>query len=644
MYLKFYIFLIGCLLLQLTNLQASIFEPTFRETKLKSLKSVPVPGPSDLALSHLIKNKKAAIQLGKALFWDTRVGSGNKTSCASCHFHAGVDNRVKNQLQPGLLSGDTTFQLGGINYQLSRKNFPFITKDDDKGAEDDINEVVGSQGVFNAIFEDAYRENGKEECKYEADAIFHGLDEDGKHINTRRAEQRHTPSTINAVFNFRNFWDGRATNMFNGVDPFGRKNAESYIWKLKNGKLEKVVMDLQTSALASQASGPPLSGFEMSCKERQFHHIAKKLLYGAILKDQKIAKTDSVLGEFALKKPTYQALIQEAFRPEWWDTTEAVPYAGAPRGSMDLKDAPNLAKNMNEAGITMMEANFTMFFGLAIQMYESTLISDDSPFDRFAEGDQNALTDAQKRGLAVFQGQGQCIKCHTGAEFTSASFSSVNQQRLINFEVTPDKHFIADNGFFNIGVRPMTDDPGIGGVDPFGKPMSETRMYMNGWWDLLGNNFDPSKYPKPSDIKKTSIEGAFKVPSLRNVELTGPYFHNGGKSTLLQVIELYDAGGDFIEENSEGLGIVPVNLSAEQEQDLIHFLLSLTDDRVRYKRAPFDHPSLCFTNGHQGATNEVTENGRTGNATDELRCLPAVGAEGTRVALKPFLGLSPFQR
>src|SRR5882724_4980862 len=95
----------------------------------RSLKGVPVPGPA--SLGDLVRDRKAAIALGKALFWDTEAGS-NGQACASCHFHAGADNRVKNQMNPGLLGGDTSFTrplanggAGGPNYTLSAGNFPF---------------------------------------------------------------------------------------------------------------------------------------------------------------------------------------------------------------------------------------------------------------------------------------------------------------------------------------------------------------------------------------------------------------------------------------------------------------------------------------------------------------------------------------
>jgi len=120
------------------------------------------------------------------------------------------------------------------------------------------------------------------------------------------------------------------------------------------------------------------------------------------------------------------------------------------------------------------------------------------------------------------------------------------------------------------------------------------------------------------------------VPGLHNVELTGPYFHNGGKSTLRQVIEFYDDGGNFKNPTLSPL-ITPLGLSAPQQDALIAFLLSLTDERVRLQKAPFDHPQLFIPNGDNPA------------GTDTLVELPAVGAGGFATPLPRFLDLNPFE-
>lgn len=610
---------------------ALAFGPEFNVKELKSLKKIPVPGPSDEMLAQFIVNKKAAIELGKALFWDQHVGSDNLTACATCHFHAGADNRVKNQLNPGELAKDKLFNLegSGPNYVLKQADYPFS-----------VNDIASSQGVTNSEFLYAGRHGEPDVCKTVVDDVFHIRVGRHKKLNTRKNEQRNTPTVFNAVFNFRNFWDGRANNMFNGVDPFGRRNEDAYIWKYENGHLKKIKLDLPTSSLASQASGPPLSGFEMSCKQRLFHNIARKILNQRILAEQSISKTDSVLGNYTHKRPRYMDLIKKAFRHEFW-AGSSVPYSGARPASMDLVDPVVFPmEGKEDAYIKLVEANFAFFFSLAIQMYETTLVSDDTPFDRFADGDTNALTEQQKRGFALFSGRAACIFCHSGPELTSASVSNVTANRLVQVPIGPVPIF-HDSGFFNIGVRPTSDDLGVGELDPFGKPMNESMMIKLGLTQFLGNDFDPDANPKPDQLVNLVNDGAFKAPGLRNVELTGPYFHNGGKATLRQVVEFYNRGGDF--RNPENL-LRPLNLTEQQKEDLVSFLLALTDERVRYERAPFDHPSICVPHGHRGNSTRVYNNG-DGTAEDVVECIPAVGKNGVseHKKLKPFMNLSPFQ-
>src|SRR3954464_16089518 len=125
---------------------------TLEPTSLKSL-SVPKPGN----LSHFVADEKAAIVLGKALFWDMQASSDNQMACASCHFHAGADNRLKNTLNPGQAGGSNAFNSmpsstkGGPNYPLTAADFPFHrlsnTGDRDSNVTYDSDDVVGSAGV-----------------------------------------------------------------------------------------------------------------------------------------------------------------------------------------------------------------------------------------------------------------------------------------------------------------------------------------------------------------------------------------------------------------------------------------------------------------------------------------------------------------
>ena len=195
----------------------------------ESLIGRPIPTPSNL--SEFVKNRAAAIALGKALFWDMQLGSDGITSCASCHFHAGADNRSKNQVSPGLLrltealnaaDPDVTFQTKRPNGQLTASNFPLrkLVDINDRSSTvlSDSNDRISSQGVFKELFKSIVPCSAQDSRTVVPDAIFNV-----NGINTRRVEPRNTPSTINAVFNLRNFWDGRAQDIFNGVNPWGRR-------------------------------------------------------------------------------------------------------------------------------------------------------------------------------------------------------------------------------------------------------------------------------------------------------------------------------------------------------------------------------------------------------------------------------------
>src|SRR5207237_3241021 len=139
-----------------TGTSARAAGTTVNPTAPDSLKTLKVPEPP--ALMTIVKDRKAAITLSKALFWDMQVGSDGVQACASCHFHAGADSRTKNQLSPGLLAGDRTFQLGGPNYTLSAADFPFHRLSDVNNRAStvlfDTNDVASSQGVFRRDFVD----------------------------------------------------------------------------------------------------------------------------------------------------------------------------------------------------------------------------------------------------------------------------------------------------------------------------------------------------------------------------------------------------------------------------------------------------------------------------------------------------------
>ena len=620
-----------------------------------SLKTVSVPSTPELA--KFIRNKQAAILLGKALFWDVQAGSDGN-ACASCHFHAGADNRFKNQLSPGLKANDTTFQptadgAGGANFKLKSKDFPFhqlVNPNDRNSAlKFETNDVVSSQGAFGGAFQHL-NPNGKETCAARATADSFNVGG----VMTRRVPPRNTPTTINAVFNYRNFWDGRANNSFNGVSPFGARDTNATVLELlPDGTTVPTKIAIANASLASQAVGPILSDFEMSCANRTFKDVARKLMALRPLKFQKVDAQDSVLGTHATPehhgiKETYPELIQAAFDPRWWNSTESV------------------------GGYSQMESNFSLYWGLAIMMYESTLISDETPFDKLVGDaghapDIKALTAGQLRGLGVFRGKGQCLSCHKGAEFTAAATSlqreSGDESVIESMLLKTGQLAVYDSGFYNIGVRPAKEDRGAGDNDPFGNPLTFTRN----WFDQLRQRtvadpvwVDPCNFsiffdatacwvaPDPNNTRIVS-DGTFKTPSLRNIALTQPYFHTGGYLTLEQVVEFYNRGGNrrgaddndttgFIAADSPNGGttnvhpaIKPLGLTTSESKDLVDFLRNaLTDQRVACESAPFDHPSLKLHDGHKGDENAVQDRNEDGMADDKFEVLPAVGRNGLK--------------
>ena len=85
----------------------------------------------------------------------------------------------------------------------------------------------------------AWRTGGADNCDDVSDAVNHGgsgFNLNG--VNTRRVEPRNTPTIFNTIFNFRNFWDGRASSVANGGDPFGLRNPDMQLWRVENGVLQ----------------------------------------------------------------------------------------------------------------------------------------------------------------------------------------------------------------------------------------------------------------------------------------------------------------------------------------------------------------------------------------------------------------------
>jgi cytochrome c peroxidase len=644
-----------------------------------SLKTVPVPEPPNL--DDFIDGRKAALFLGKALFWDMQVGSDGVTACASCHFRAGADGRIRNQMSPGLLAGDETFQTGSPNSTLSLNDFPFhkLTDPNDRFSAvlSDTNDVASSQGVFLSDFIAVNVGSAADLATPRLDPVFNVCG-----ITTRRVEPRNTPTVINAVFNFDNFWDGRAKHVFNGINPFGASDLENGVFVDRGLGLKQELIRISNASLASQAVGPPLSDFEMSAARRTFADLGRKMLALDPLAKQLVHPNDSVLGPFsratlnaqgrAVGEPgvllPYSSLIAAAFKPEYWANTSQIirftsisdywhePHPGDPRGYQYANGIPEIVPHPGRPLLanefTQMEANFALFFGLAVQMYEATLVANDTPFDRFQEGDSGALTAQQQLGLDIFLNDGRCINCHGGPEFTNASVGNAQgpEEGVVELMLMAQGRAFYDNGFYNIGVRPTADDIGRGGTDPFGFPLSYSRLAIMKRDGLLPPElaeFVPDLPPGVTDPPdRVAVDGAVKTPTLRNVELTPPFFRNGGAATLRQVVDFYTRGGDFHEANIDNLDpdIETIGgMDEARKSALVAFLLALTDRRVANEAAPFDHPQLFVPNGQKGNENQILGDCSDINPLGFRRCeriliLPAVGAGG-----RPAAGLAPLR-
>jgi cytochrome c peroxidase len=173
----------------------------------------------------------------------------------------------------------------------------------------------------------------------------------------------------------------------------------------------------------------------------------------------------------------------------------------------------------------------------AIATYERTLVPDQTPWDHYQAGNTAALTASQQAGLLLFNGIANCGQCHIPPLFT-------------------------DHSFANIGVRPDIEDAGR--------------------WEVTGADAD---------------RGKFRVPSLRNVGLRAPFFHNGGKPDMQAIVLFYKLGGDFPGPHQDSR-IVPLTLLHSQELQLADFVQNaLIDPRVAAETYPFDRPTLNSENG-----------------------------------------------
>lgn len=200
---------------------------------------------------------------------------------------------------------------------------------------------------------------------------------------------------------------------------------------------------------------------------------------------------------------------------------------------------------------------------MALATFERTLIAGNSPFDRYYfGGDKTAMSPAAIRGFDVFLNKGRCVSCHV-IEQTQALFT--------------------DNRFHMIGAAaqqmPKDLDELKAAVEDVKKRGTDIAVLSNEKTSSLG------RYAVTRDL--TDI-GAFKTSTLRNIELTAPYLHDGSLKTLEEVVKFYNNGGrvnetDPVPELLSG-GIRPLNLTDAEEADLVEFLKALTSPEFAQKK------------------------------------------------------------
>src|SRR6266849_4461246 len=189
----------------------------------------------------------------------------------------------------------------------------------------------------------------------------------------------------------------------------------------------------------------------------------------------------------------------------------------------------------------------------AVASYERTQLSFDAPFDHFIAGDKDAIDDAAKRGWELFNTRGRCNKCHALTE---------DKRDVTNF---------TDNDFHNIGI-------GIIRHNVVALARQAEQLINSGdaaAIDRAAIQTDMSALGRFLISKKEPDIASFKTPDLRNVMVTGPYFHDGSQATLWDVSDHYNKG-DGLQNPYLDQDIQPLGLTERDIDDLVAFLASLT--------------------------------------------------------------------
>lgn len=220
--------------------------------------------------------------------------------------------------------------------------------------------------------------------------------------------------------------------------------------------------------------------------------------------------------------------------------------------------------------------------GQAIAAFERTIISGDSPFDRwYFGGDESAMSEAAVRGFDLFRNKARCVSCHT---------------------IEQDHALFTDNKFHNIGV----------GINRIQKDVHQLApQFLKAKAEGIDVDEEVLTDPRVSELGRFAITnsldeiGAFKTSTLRNIAVTPPYMHDGRLATLREVVEHYNNGGitnpdDPVNDFLSG-GIRPLNLTEQEIADLVAFMEALTSPQYAALQAQRMalNPAACMVKPSQ---------------------------------------------
>lgn len=252
-----------------------------------------------------------------------------------------------------------------------------------------------------------------------------------------------------------------------------------------------------------------------------------------------------------------QTILNSAYYTKlFWDgsTTSLETQAWGAAGGAVAGNGDDAMMEMRLAFVPEYRKAFKQVFGTdwpllndawkAIAAFERTIVSDPNkvPFDRYMMGDKTAISEAAKRGLALFQGKAGCISCHNGPLLSDDRYHRLG---------LPEPKEFKEDALQQITVRWEAYQKGI-----------PEKVYRATDSDL-GLYYTTKR---PDDVYK------FRTPSLREIKYTGPYMHNGAFESLVDVVAFYNKGG------GTGAEVKPLGLADAEIKDLLAFLDTLSMD------------------------------------------------------------------